>query len=568
MQCAIRTRIKYNGKLVHVVKTDEERAETVGHTVVIGSMEHIYIVSSQIIQTGTKIDEYKNKISVASEHEKVGLQGQLTDLESRLEFLKMEAQFLNSNKDLPDEPADSQISEEDHYSIDSTSEDIMHVTTEEYGQMQNLQFIDVPKRSGILKAPIARQYFKDGVFYRENEPLKLPWVELFVDLVYIGAMLQAARLLISNYTWEGFLRFWLIVQPIIHQWRGFMYIRNVIYHEDLIQKVFTLLNLSLVFSMSVFIQNAFSMSKQDNTGNGFIIAYLFSFLIQRLYMLGSSFFSLSKFRQTILVSFTVQSILLFPYILLLFYIPDGTEDIYQSRVTIWILGVAADTISFFMSTLINNSIPNLSVRFGVNVEHYSERHGLLLVIVLGQVAVSFQSGYSSAENFADFFGYSIASLVLVYNLFFLYFRAEVAHHQKHALRRHLFTGFLWEVCHTYLTVTGIGIGAGICYYLQFAQNSQVTSGDYLAQTVYIFNMTVYYLMISFLGILHVDLEPHRKIRHHTRVFAKVFAGMFVLFFGIVVYQGAGVIILFSMIVSVAAVVYEEYGRLITPSTKQ
>ncbi|KAJ3314379.1 hypothetical protein HDV04_000341 [Boothiomyces sp. JEL0838] len=366
MQCAIRTRIKYNGKLVHVVKTDEERMETVGHTVVIGSMEHMYIVSSQVLQTTTKIDEYKNKISVANDHDKVVLQGQLTDLESRLEFLKMEAQFLNSNKDLPGEPAESQISEEDHYSIDSTSEDIMHVTTKEYEQMQNLQFIDVPKRSGILKAPIARQYFKDGIFYRENEPLKLPWVDLFVDLVYIGAMGQAARILISNYSWESFLRLWLIIQPIIHQWRGFMYIRNIIYHEDLAQKIFTLMNLSLVFSMAVFIENAFTLTKEDNTGNGFVIAYLFSFIIQQLYLVGSSFFSLSKFKQTILVTLAVKSILLFPYILLLFYTPDGTEDIYQSRTTIWILGVASDTISFFMSTLINNSIPNMSVRFGVS----------------------------------------------------------------------------------------------------------------------------------------------------------------------------------------------------------
>ncbi|KAJ3272596.1 hypothetical protein HDV01_005439 [Terramyces sp. JEL0728] len=561
MQCAIRTKIKYNGKLIHVVKTDEERSETVGHTVVIGSLEHIYIVSNQIIQTRTKIDEYRNKISVASDHENVVLQGQLTDLESRLEFLKMETQFLNSNKELPDEPADSQISE-DHYSIDSTSEDIIHVTTEEYGHMQSLQFIDIPKRSGILKAPIARQYIKDGVFYRESDPLRLP---LFVDLVYIGAMLQAAKAMISNYSWEGFLHMWLIVQPIIHQWRGYMYIRNIIYHEDLVQKLFTLLNLSLVFSMSVFIQNAFSLDKDENTGNGFVIAYLFSFVIQRSYLFGSSFFSLSRFRQTIVVSGLVQSLLLFPYILVLFYIPDGTLDIYQSRLSIWILGVAADTISFFISTLINKSIPSISVRFGINVEHYCERHGLFLVIVLGQVAISFQSGFHSQGGFADFFGYSIASLVLIYNLFFMYFRAEVAYHQKHALQRHLITGFLWEVCHAYLTVAAIGISAGICYYLQFAQSSQLAAGDYQAQTVYIFNLAGFFVIISILGILHVDLEKNRKTAHHLRVFAKLFAGIFVLFFGIVVSQGPGLIIMFSMVVSVAAVVFEEFGRLIKPA---
>jgi Bacterial low temperature requirement A protein (LtrA) len=114
---------------------------------------------------------------------------------------------------------------------------VLHVTSETFGAIQKLKVIHIKRKPVLFRRPKVRQYFLDDVLHRAGEERKVGWDELFVDLIYVGAIAKAAHLVSAYQTWESFGHLTLVLVLVLQHWKAFCHYNNVFYHEDVFLKV-------------------------------------------------------------------------------------------------------------------------------------------------------------------------------------------------------------------------------------------------------------------------------------------------------------------------------------------
>jgi hypothetical protein len=165
-------------------------------------------------------------------------------LSKQLEQRRTEMQFMLEYCPI-DETRSDGFSTDDAFGLeDLQSEDlsvseekVMHVTAASFGDIKKYQEIQLPEPNSLFPRPIVRQYFRDGVLHRQNQKMHVQWIELFTDLIYVGAFAKTGHLIQKGYDWSSFLRFILVFVPFLYRWRGQTMFHNTIHHESPIQKV-------------------------------------------------------------------------------------------------------------------------------------------------------------------------------------------------------------------------------------------------------------------------------------------------------------------------------------------
>lgn len=101
---------------------------------------------------------------------------------------------------------------------------MIHCTNETFGALKQIKMIEsIGPETYIWKIPRARQYFIDGVFYREESERRATWYELFADLILIGAIGKSKYLI--TYSWFSYFQFVLVFTCLISHWiQSMMYI--------------------------------------------------------------------------------------------------------------------------------------------------------------------------------------------------------------------------------------------------------------------------------------------------------------------------------------------------------
>lgn len=122
---------------------------------------------------------------------------------------------------------------------ESTDTTVIHATTETFGELTNMKFIDiVEERQELFMKPKVRQYFVDNVLYREEKERRVGWYELFVDLIFVGAISKAGHVIENSFTFDDLWNFSLVFACLYAQWSHFTQYQNMIYQDDLFQRVF------------------------------------------------------------------------------------------------------------------------------------------------------------------------------------------------------------------------------------------------------------------------------------------------------------------------------------------
>lgn len=75
----------------------------------------------------------------------------------------------------------------------------------------------------------------------------------------------------------------------------------------------------------------------------------------------------------------------------------------------------------------------------LNIEHYVDRLGAFVTIVLGEMVASILYKVNLSSGLSPEFGRSIVSLIAAFGLNWIYFDSDSCQHFLHALRRHWFT---------------------------------------------------------------------------------------------------------------------------------
>lgn len=85
-------------------------------------------------------------------------------------------------------------------------------------------------------------------------------------------------------------------------------------------------------------------------------------------------------------------------------------------------------------------------RPAINIEHMADRLGSFVIITLGECVISIlYISWSPSLNRQA--GKAVLGLLLAYSLHWLYFDVEASRQYKHALRRHVLTGLLFNFLH-------------------------------------------------------------------------------------------------------------------------
>ncbi|KAI9155844.1 hypothetical protein H9P43_008954 [Blastocladiella emersonii ATCC 22665] len=341
----------------------------------------------------------------------------------------------------------------DSSSLTSSQKEMIHVTASTFGELQRYQEIELDdEHEQLLRRPLVRQYFVDGVLHRAAKKMHVPWQELFQDLIYVAAIAKAGYVLHHDMSWAGLARFTLVYIPIFFHWTMMTLYNNRFVHNDLFHKFYTIVQMLCVTYMASNCANAFDPAPAVNTSAGYLLAVVASMAAN---MLAHAWVAAAndtvRHHVLVLAGIRVPELSLF---LAAALVPAGST----SQFALWSAAIGTASVLHLSNGALMRRIrgPVLAV----NIEHLAERYGLYVIVVLGEIAVAiiFESTASSGATpwLAAAFG-----LLTGYALQFIYFRVEAASHRMHAIRRSVQTGLAWSLGHIPLGWAIVALGAGI-----------------------------------------------------------------------------------------------------------
>jgi len=229
---------------------------------------------------------------------------------------------------------------------------------------------------------------------------QVTFVELFFDLVFVFAITQVTKVVVEDLTWGGASEALLVFWMIWWAWTQFAWALNPADTTHGVVRVVTLLATAAGFLMAVNVPGAFA-----ETGVWFAATYaLVRVLGLGIYLLVASG---APSQLAAVRTFAVRSSL--PIALAL------VGGFFESPVRgwIWLAAVILDVVAAGRSG--NNE--GWDVRPG----HFAERHGLFVIIALGESLIVAGQSVLSTESSALLFGVALGAVTVTCLMWWLYF---------------------------------------------------------------------------------------------------------------------------------------------------
>ena len=227
--------------------------------------------------------------------------------------------------------------------------------------------------------------------------------ELFFDLVFVFALTGVTGSLAHDTTWEHFGQALLIFAVLWWAWGSYAWLTNAMATDEVVSRLVVLLGMGAMLVVGLAVPDAFGSS-----GVAFALGYLVVIVLQ------SVLFSVAggAFRGTLALVPTKGGAAL---LLVAAGFADGAF-----RTALWVSAVALCYAGPFLVGV---------AEFTVRPSHFVERHGLIVIVALGESVVAIGAGGDHDV------GWSLASagliaIVLVSGLWWSYFHAESGHAER------------------------------------------------------------------------------------------------------------------------------------------
>jgi low temperature requirement protein LtrA len=234
---------------------------------------------------------------------------------------------------------------------------------------------------------------------RVDDELRVSTLELFFDLVFVFTLTQLTGLLVHEPTAEGALRVVLIFVVLFWMYGGYVWLTNQVPPDRPARRLLVMLGMGAFFVCALAVPEAFGEG-----GVAFGLGYLLVILVHsglwlQVYGAGVTM----RFG-----TFNVASALC--------VIAAGLLD-PPAAYPLW---AAAIAIQFVTPRIAGRAAP----RFPIRPAHFVERHGLLLIVALGESVVAIGIGISGVSLDAGVFGAAVLGLTLAAALWWTYFVAD------------------------------------------------------------------------------------------------------------------------------------------------
>ncbi len=196
-------------------------------------------------------------------------------------------------------------------------------------------------------------------------PARVSTLELFFDLVFVFTITHVAAIVFEAPNWDGVGRAAITLSIIYWMYGGFAWLTNTNQPHTLERRIVLMAAMAAFFVCSLAVPTAF-----DESGLAFALAYLVVVLVHAagflVYNGSAALGPVSRILPWNLVSTGLLFCAAWAH---------GTAD--------WILWTAAALVQ-----LISPMAIRVGANFNINAAHFGERHGLVILIVLGESLVS------------------------------------------------------------------------------------------------------------------------------------------------------------------------------------
>jgi low temperature requirement protein LtrA len=223
-------------------------------------------------------------------------------------------------------------------------------------------------------------------------------LELFFDLVLVFAITQVTNLMSSDPTWHGVGRGLLVLAALWWAWTGYAWLTNTLEPEEGAVRAGMFAAMAAMLVVALAVPEAFD---ED--------AVLFgcAFLIVRLLHVG--LYALAGKRDPDLLEAVlrfVPSATLGPVLIVVAGFLDG-----EAQAALWVVALAVDYFG----------VLGRMEGWRVSPAHFAERHGLIVIIALGESVVSIGIGAAGVSLTPGIVESAVLGIVIIAALWWAYF---------------------------------------------------------------------------------------------------------------------------------------------------
>jgi low temperature requirement protein LtrA len=219
-------------------------------------------------------------------------------------------------------------------------------------------------------------------------------LELFFDLVFVFTLTQLTALLSETLSWASLLQSFLIFIVLFWMYGGYVWLTNSIPPVTAGRQLLLIAGMSAFLICALAIPNAFR-----DTGVAFGIGYFIVILVHGFMYVRAV--GLKKARFVPMNFLSAGAVIAAGFV-------EG-----PARYFLWLLAIVLHIITSFLGS---------GLRFELRVSHFAERHGLLLLVALGESIVAL--GVGSTVLDLPFIVAAVLGLILTAALWWLYFARD------------------------------------------------------------------------------------------------------------------------------------------------
>lgn len=239
-----------------------------------------------------------------------------------------------------------------------------------------------------------------------DEKFSVTPLELFFDLVFVFALLQVVAFMTEDLSWHGVLRGLLILGMLWWSWVSYAWLGNVVKADEGASRLAMFVAMAVMFVLALTIPEAFVDAPGGLPGPVVIAVAFFAFRAVHLLV----FWTVARDDPGL----RAQALHFTPPMLVataLLLLAAGTEGAIQTA--LW----AAAGLAEYLGSLLGGA-RGWRLR---SVGHFAERHGLILIIALGESLLSIGVGIAGLPMSWPIVAAAVLGLVLAGALWWAYF---------------------------------------------------------------------------------------------------------------------------------------------------
>ncbi len=232
----------------------------------------------------------------------------------------------------------------------------------------------------------------------EDEQRVTP-LELFFDLVFVFAITQVTGFLTANDTWDGLLRGLLLLGALWWAWAAYAWLTNTLDPEEGAVRLAVFGSMAAMLVVALAVPMAFGADSLV-----FAVAY---FIVRANHLL---LYAIAGKRDRDLLAAVLRftpGAVLGPSLLVVAAFFDGTAEL-----ALWFAALAID----YLSALVGRGRG-----WRVSPEHFVERHGLVIIIALGESIIAIGVGAAGLPLDAGLITAALLGIVVAAALWWSYF---------------------------------------------------------------------------------------------------------------------------------------------------